>query len=829
MKKLLALLLFVSSFAFGGSVTGQITTATSGPIVNGTLTFSLTQSAVQAGTASIATSAVSCYTDRGGNIVSQPDPLVAPIVTTNTGSGTLAAGTYFTEFTYYDASGTSLASFETTTVLSSTGTLIVAPPVRQPATATGWKIFISSTSGTETLQSTQTGFSSSYQQSSALAAGSALPSSNTSVCKVLFNDQLIPSGTGYNVGFVNASGSNISGFPQKWFLSGGAAGTVNVSNGTPLYSGTVQYPQAIVSSPGLSAQQSINGPLNLNGFGLTAGTLGVTGTTTLAGTAIPVIGIDPTSSTYGCSTALTDNSTCMQAAINAAINTNTCLILPLGVFKYATTLNANIGINGLCMKGKGMQPNVSGNSILRYMGSGDAILISNGGNAFTFASNWEDVVIQAGANAANAVHAIDLSEFTFRRVGIWNDFLGHQFTTAWNCAGCNIGAWDGWIVANATNAVRLTDTPESPSASLTFLHADTFQVTNIFVIDGQGNNIADIAGWHETQNVVLLIDDTSKTTGLQAIYFDNTRSLFNGAIATYPDSLFMKVNNVAGKIMALHQVNFDHSTYFTNQTVAYPMTVTMANASSALWLGIGGNCSFQGATTGLLTSSLVAQSQLKLNTYGYESVNASFAALGTFVGGSGAQNTQYEYTGITGNGGITLNSATSFVAVGVNPAASGVVRVPNNVAIAARNAANNADVNLVFLDGSNQVNFGATAVDPTAFVAPQLFSTIATGSLPLVITSTTPVPNLNSSPITRNAAGTQQVATHIVKDTCTLGTSCSVTLAGSSVFTSNATYDCFPRDATTPANAVTVTRTSGSALAFTGTGTDVINYVCVGN
>ena len=82
---------------------------------------------------------------------------------------------------------------------------------------------------------------------------------------------------------------------------------------------------------------------------------------------------------------------------------------------------------------------------------------------------------------------------------------------------------------------------------------------------------------------------------------------------------------------------------------------------------------------------------------------------------------------------------------------------------------------------------------------------------------------------TYNSAGTKQSSPHSVKDSCTLGTNCSITLTGAAVFTSNTSYDCWTRDATTPANAVTVTRTSGSAVAFAGTGTDVINYFCWGN
>ena len=133
--------------------------------------------------------------------------------------------------------------------------------------------------------------------------------------------------------------------------------------------------------------------------------------------------------------------------------------------------------------------------------------------------------------------------------------------------------------------------------------------------------------------------------------------------------------------------------------------------------------------------------------------------------------------------------------------------------------------------GPSGVYFGTGTSDYKARIPSTgvFTSLVATGTAPLSIASTTPVANLAATPTTYNAAGTQQVNTHLVWGTCTLGTSCDITLAGSAVFTSNTSYDCWPRDATTPANAVTVTRTSGSALAFTGTGTDVVNYFCVGN
>ena len=81
---------------------------------------------------------------------------------------------------------------------------------------------------------------------------------------------------------------------------------------------------------------------------------------------------------------------------------------------------------------------------------------------------------------------------------------------------------------------------------------------------------------------------------------------------------------------------------------------------------------------------------------------------------------------------------------------------------------------------------------------------------------------------TYNAAGTLQTSVHIVEDTCTLGTNCAVTLTGSAAFTTSSSYRCTATDATA-ASAVRVNQASGSSVTFTGTGTDVISFVCVGN
>jgi hypothetical protein len=139
-------------------------------------------------------------------------------------------------------------------------------------------------------------------------------------------------------------------------------------------------------------------PITITGTTLSGGTLTVTG-----GTAIPAIGIDPLAAPYNCKfDGVTDDSSCLQAAMTAAINANSCLILPAGqTAVFATTLTGNVGNKGSCVRGKGLQPSISGFSVLKYTGAGSAVSFSNS-NAFIFGVNWDSVVIMAGANATSS-------------------------------------------------------------------------------------------------------------------------------------------------------------------------------------------------------------------------------------------------------------------------------------------------------------------------------------------------------------------------------------------------------------------------------------------
>jgi hypothetical protein len=250
----------------GGTITGQIQTATGGSIPNGTLSFSLSQPAILANTATLSTNQVACYTSTAGNIAGVPDPIVLPMVSVNLASGTMPAGIYYVKIYYFNPSGNSIASPEVSVSFSG-GTLIVTPPSLHPGSASGYGVAISASSGAEVIQGTVTGWTQ-FQQSQPLLSGSAAPTVNTSSCNIYFSDQLVPTGTYYTVNLINKNGSQVAGFPQSWCTYGGAGGVINVSQGAPTGNCNVSgvfYPTPIFASPANNATQSVASPIAFPG------------------------------------------------------------------------------------------------------------------------------------------------------------------------------------------------------------------------------------------------------------------------------------------------------------------------------------------------------------------------------------------------------------------------------------------------------------------------------------------------------------------------------------------------------------------------------------
>ncbi len=260
-------LIIATATAYAGTVTGTLLGPSGLPIKNGTLSFGLQQAGLMVGTGSVVPTTASCYTSNDGSVVGLPNPLTLPSTSITYGSGTMAAGIYYVVFTFYDGAGNrTLPSPELQVQLTSTGSLIISPPATFPANAAGITVFVGTTSGAETGQGNTVGPTQVFTQNETpVTTATTLPATNTSACSIAFNDTIIPY-SGYNVSLLSSSGNAYPGWPQAWQLNGGLNGTVNISDGAPLWNGTILYPQPILSQPLNHGPQSISGLLDMSGY-----------------------------------------------------------------------------------------------------------------------------------------------------------------------------------------------------------------------------------------------------------------------------------------------------------------------------------------------------------------------------------------------------------------------------------------------------------------------------------------------------------------------------------------------------------------------------------
>jgi hypothetical protein len=283
MSKLRALLILILSTAtaYGGTITGTLLGPSGLPIKNGTLNFVLQQAGLMVGTGSVVPTTAQCFTSADGSVVGLPNPLTLPNISITYGTGAMAAGVYYIVFTFYtNGNLETLASPELKVQLTETGSLIISPPATFPAGAAGMRIYVGTASGAETAQGNSTGPSGTFvQNETPVTTTETIPTVNDVSCTMAFNDTIIPY-SGYNVSLISSSGNAYPGWPQAWELNGGLNGTVNISNGAPLWNGTVIYPQPILAQPLNHGPQSISGLVNMTGYDLiNLGALGV-GTST---------------------------------------------------------------------------------------------------------------------------------------------------------------------------------------------------------------------------------------------------------------------------------------------------------------------------------------------------------------------------------------------------------------------------------------------------------------------------------------------------------------------------------------------------------------------
>jgi hypothetical protein len=310
---LCAFILLPLTLNASGTITGTLSSpSTSVPIRSATLSFSLSQAGVDVtNTYNLATTPVYCATDSTGSVKGIADPLVAPSGSAVNSGGSLS-GTYYAKYVYHSTIGlndytTNPSPVLSISVVNPNNAITFTPPTLHPQNATGYDIYVGVVNGSEKLQHQVVGFTS-YTLTSFNGSGSALPTNNT-VCSFTFNDAIIPSYTTYRVTVTDQRGNAISGFPQSWYLSGAS---VNIGSVIPISTNSARFQTPILSNPLSSyAIQSINSPLTLNDFNLSAGNLVIDGTSTLNGALHVTTG----------ATTLDGGLTTTSSTINGRVNT----------------------------------------------------------------------------------------------------------------------------------------------------------------------------------------------------------------------------------------------------------------------------------------------------------------------------------------------------------------------------------------------------------------------------------------------------------------------------------------------------------------------------
>lgn len=117
------------------------------------------------------------------------NPGTAPVLSQTPG-GTLSAATYYAVYTYTNPSGETLASVEASLAVSANNVLVIASPPPL-AGAAAWNAYVSSTSGTETLQAQGLAIGNAWQMpTSGLVSGRAVPGTNTTSASPFIPDTL---------------------------------------------------------------------------------------------------------------------------------------------------------------------------------------------------------------------------------------------------------------------------------------------------------------------------------------------------------------------------------------------------------------------------------------------------------------------------------------------------------------------------------------------------------------------------------------------------------------------------------------------------------------
>jgi len=294
--------------------------------------------------------------------------------------------------------------------------------------------------------------------------------------------------------------------------------------------------------------------------------------------------------------------------------------------------------------------------------------------------------------------------------------------------------------------------------------------------------------------------------------------------------LFVTAINTNGSV-TLSPISFSEITgILTNAQLPSPLIFTATSFSGLVTaqaneeLGVigttTGQLTFDGGTTGQATITGPAVAGTSTNPFTFSnSINIPGSAAFTINTDTGISRASAGVldvgNGIVGNASGTVNAAQFNVA---------------GSPIAATNLANGTTGSgSIVLDASPALAGIPTAPTAAALNNSTQLATTAYADAATAVEKARALAAESFLPPVYTAAGVEQTSPHIVSDTATLaGGTVTVTLVGSAAFTSATSYHVVIQEKTT-ALSTQVTQVSGSSFIITGTGTDVINFIAIGN
>ena len=281
-----------------------------------------------------------------------------------------------------------------------------------------------------------------------------------------------------------------------------------------------------------------------------------------------------------------------------------------------------------------------------------------------------------------------------------------------------------------------------------------------------------------------------------------------------------------------------------NVTTGINDTAMGANALSSLTTGTDDLCLGYDAgyllTTGNDNVCLGDYAGYK-NSTAYYNVAVGYSALYNDTSGSATAVGYQALYNLTGLGGVgvgyqagkteTTGTYDTYVGFQADSASAGLTNA-TGLGYGAKPSTSNT---MVFGNSSvTDAYFGSTS-GAANLHGLQIQSTVATGTAPLVVASTTPVANLTASNhpqvsycgTTSTCSNTAETSTRIVTGKIALASG-SATISSLTAFTATATMFCRAQDETNAANLAGCVPASTTSITLSGTGSDTVSYTLVG-